>query len=502
MKDRARAFGESGAHALLASSQTAAPKARFHLMGHSFGCIVVSATVAGKAGGPALPRPVDSLFLVQGALSLWSYASDIPYAAGTPGYFNRIVKNGLVRGPIVTTRSTHDTAVGRFYPIGAQIRQQLVLGNDFPAYGGIGSFGIQGASAHPGHADAPGHLRLRLQGRRRSTTSRRARSSATAAAPRARTATSPIPKSRTRSGRRSFRPPCRRAARCRPATRATATRGRPRAAACSAAQPEDSAAAGDARPARRCRRCRARRAGSPSRAASDQPDRSGSGRHPAGRAHARRTAAGAAGRARPVRRRPAPADQRWVNVALEDVSPRHDPRHRHAGTRWPSTSTSPSTPMRSPPLPSPTQSLFPEGVDDTEVTVQLDSTDFKIADPSGRCACRARASRATRRASTSRPCTTASRRSPRRCTRKAISCRASRSPSSSAAAEAVPIDVDGARPAALGGEHPPAARPRPVALARRGLATNAMSGARSPRTRGCRCSRRSWPARSRPCAAS
>ena len=92
--------------------QNAAPKARFHLMGHSFGCIVVSATVAGPAGGPALPRPVDSLFLVQGALSLWSYASDIPYAAGTAGYFNRIVTQGLVRGPIVTTRSTHDTAVG------------------------------------------------------------------------------------------------------------------------------------------------------------------------------------------------------------------------------------------------------------------------------------------------------------------------------------------------------------------------------------------------------
>ncbi|MEO8312261.1 MAG: CHAT domain-containing protein, partial [Caldimonas sp.] len=145
MKDRAREFGESGAHTLLARLQTAAPRAHFHLMGHSFGCIVASATVAGPVGGPDLPRPVDSLFLVQGALSLWSYASDIPYAAGTAGYFHRILKNGLVRGPIVTTRSSHDTAVGRFYPLGAQIRKQLILGNDLPAYGGIGSFGIQGA---------------------------------------------------------------------------------------------------------------------------------------------------------------------------------------------------------------------------------------------------------------------------------------------------------------------------------------------------------------------
>ena len=152
MKDRARAFGESGGHALLASLQSAAPKARFHLMGHSFGCIVVSATVAGKEGGPPLPRPVDSLFLVQGALSLWSYAGDIPAAPGTAGYFHRIVKDGLVRGPIVTTRSSHDNAVGRFYPLGAQVRQQLVLGNDLPAYGGIGTFGIQG---QPGAVDLP-----------------------------------------------------------------------------------------------------------------------------------------------------------------------------------------------------------------------------------------------------------------------------------------------------------------------------------------------------------
>lgn len=147
MKDRARSFGETGGHGLLIDLEQAAPNARFHLMGHSFGCIVVSATVAGAPNGKLLPRPVDSLFLVQGALSLWSYAADIPYAPGTAGYFNRIVKNGLVRGPIVTTRSTKDTAVGRFYPLGAQIKKQLVLADaKFPQYGGIGTFGIQGVT--------------------------------------------------------------------------------------------------------------------------------------------------------------------------------------------------------------------------------------------------------------------------------------------------------------------------------------------------------------------
>lgn len=148
MKDRARSFGESGGHDLLATLQQAAPNARFHLMGHSFGCIVVSATVAGAPNGQLLPRPVDSIFLVQGALSLWSYASDIPYAPGTAGYFNRILMNGLVRGPIVTTRSTKDTAVGRLYPWGAKLKKQLLLGDSkYPEYGGIGAFGIQGLNA-------------------------------------------------------------------------------------------------------------------------------------------------------------------------------------------------------------------------------------------------------------------------------------------------------------------------------------------------------------------
>jgi hypothetical protein len=145
MKDRARAFGESGGHELLRKLQQAAPATRFHLMGHSFGCIVVSATVAGGKTSQPLLRPVDSLFLVQGALSLWAYAPDIPYSPGTAGYFHRIVKERLVRGPIVTTRSTKDTAVGRFYPLGAKLKKQLVLADTkFPKYGGIGSFGMQG----------------------------------------------------------------------------------------------------------------------------------------------------------------------------------------------------------------------------------------------------------------------------------------------------------------------------------------------------------------------
>jgi hypothetical protein len=146
MKDRARQFGESSGHVFLRRLQLASTHARFHLMGHSFGCIVVSSTIAGRSNGQPVPRSVDSLFLVQGALSLWSYANNIPYARGTGGYFASIIKNGLIRGPIVTTRSTYDVAVGRFYPIGALLKRQLVLGDEFPEYGGVGTFGLQGVT--------------------------------------------------------------------------------------------------------------------------------------------------------------------------------------------------------------------------------------------------------------------------------------------------------------------------------------------------------------------
>jgi hypothetical protein len=145
MKDRARLFGESGGHDVIRRVQNAVPEAKIHLMGHSFGCIVVSASVAGPPGGTPLPRPVNTLFLVQGALSLWSYCSSISPAGGRPGYFRSIFANRGVSGVIVATTSEYDKAVGRFYPLGAGVARQVSFApGELPKYGGLGSFGIQG----------------------------------------------------------------------------------------------------------------------------------------------------------------------------------------------------------------------------------------------------------------------------------------------------------------------------------------------------------------------
>jgi hypothetical protein len=169
MKARARSFGEGrGADLVQSLMQTAEPGVRFHLMGHSFGCIVASSMVLGAAGRRALARPVDTLVLIQGAFSLWSYCPEIPTASGRSGYFYPIVRDTLVRGPIITTQSEHDAAVGRWYPLAAGVRRQVDYSGQLPKYGAVGTFGLCGLdklarfeslrSAFDSYDFQPGHV--------------------------------------------------------------------------------------------------------------------------------------------------------------------------------------------------------------------------------------------------------------------------------------------------------------------------------------------------------
>ena len=98
MKKKARSIGEGGMYRFVAQVQQTAPTARVHLMGHSFGCIVVSSICGGPNGTTPLPRPVDSLALVQGALSHWAYADAIPSTGGR-GYYNAMMHRRGVRQP-------------------------------------------------------------------------------------------------------------------------------------------------------------------------------------------------------------------------------------------------------------------------------------------------------------------------------------------------------------------------------------------------------------------
>jgi hypothetical protein len=150
MKKRALLVGETGGHKLLRQLLGARDGLRIHLMGHSFGCIVSSSMLRGAAGEGAV---VSSMFLVQGAMSLWSYAKQLPGKPGAAGYFRRVVEPPCVRGAIVVTTSKFDRAVGMLYPKAAGLIRQVDYGaaprvQQLPIYGAIGTFGLQGVGLH------------------------------------------------------------------------------------------------------------------------------------------------------------------------------------------------------------------------------------------------------------------------------------------------------------------------------------------------------------------
>lgn len=145
MKKRARTVGEGGMHSFVASLQNVCD-ARIHLMGHSFGCVVVSSILGGPGGNTKLPRAVDSVALVQGAVSLWSYADRV-LGSSSPGYFQKVLTNRCVSGPVITTRSRFDLAVGTYYPAAVGLVGEAAFGAvELPKYGGMGTFGMQGTA--------------------------------------------------------------------------------------------------------------------------------------------------------------------------------------------------------------------------------------------------------------------------------------------------------------------------------------------------------------------
>lgn len=147
MKKRARTIGESGMHDVIAALMTAVPGARVHLMGHSFGTIVIASILGGKDAKGRLPRQVDSVALLQGAVSLWAFGTSVN-GENRPGYFNPWVIRGAVRGPLIVSQSIHDRAVGTLYPWASAVSlSDAAFGDDLPKYGAIGRFGICGLDA-------------------------------------------------------------------------------------------------------------------------------------------------------------------------------------------------------------------------------------------------------------------------------------------------------------------------------------------------------------------
>jgi hypothetical protein len=147
MKTRAGDVGTGGVYDMLRQIRAARPAdgtnpLRLHLIGHSFGCRLVTAATAGPANTP--PLPIDTLVLLQAAFSHYSFA--VAYDGTHDGYFRRVVTDpARVRGSVIITFTAKDKAVGLAYPIASRVARQIAsaMGDANDPYGGLGRNGAQ-----------------------------------------------------------------------------------------------------------------------------------------------------------------------------------------------------------------------------------------------------------------------------------------------------------------------------------------------------------------------
>ncbi|MEU3316224.1 serine-threonine protein kinase [Streptomyces sp. NPDC006662] len=151
MKKRAGVVGEHGLGPVLTDLAGRRPALRFHLVGHSFGARVVSFSLRAVPEGA---RYVKSLTLLQGAFSHYAFSDRLPHDPGRGGGLRGLQRR--VDGPVVACHSSHDSALGVFYPLASRMAGDSagLLGLD-ERWGALGHDGVQAV---------PGTPRLSLEG--------------------------------------------------------------------------------------------------------------------------------------------------------------------------------------------------------------------------------------------------------------------------------------------------------------------------------------------------
>jgi hypothetical protein len=142
MKQRAGLVGAKGLNPCLAKLRERRDETRLHLIGHSFGGRLVTATTLGEPGSAAL-KP-DTVTLLQAAFSHYGFAER--YRDGdNDGFFRAVVARKMSGGPILVTHSKKDLAVGYAYPLASRLAGQdaSFLGDANDRFGGIGRNGAQ-----------------------------------------------------------------------------------------------------------------------------------------------------------------------------------------------------------------------------------------------------------------------------------------------------------------------------------------------------------------------
>jgi hypothetical protein len=139
MKDRSGRVGARGVSPLLADVLNATG-ARVHLVGHSYGCKVVLSALC--ASTP--PRPVESVLLLQPAMSHLCFAARVP-GLDTPGGYRAALDPARCRQPILATFSSRDEPLTRTFHFFVRRRSDLgetVIAGEAPSrYAALGGFG-------------------------------------------------------------------------------------------------------------------------------------------------------------------------------------------------------------------------------------------------------------------------------------------------------------------------------------------------------------------------
>jgi hypothetical protein len=143
MKDRAGRVGGNGVARVLRAIVDGCPDARISLAGHSYGAKVM---LSALCNGPAPSRAVDSVLLLQPALSCYAFTADLDGHVG--GYRSALDR---VREPIVTTYSRNDVPLTRFFHLAVRRKSDLaearIAGQPPSKFAALGGFGPQGVDA-------------------------------------------------------------------------------------------------------------------------------------------------------------------------------------------------------------------------------------------------------------------------------------------------------------------------------------------------------------------
>lgn len=146
MKDRAARVGGSGVSLLLRDMlQTC--DAKVSMVGHSYGCIVMLSAVA-AIPNDAVRRKVNSMLLLQPAVSQYCFAAHVPGKPHPGGY--RVVFD-RVRQPILSTYSAHDLPLTKLFHLAARraddLGQPKIAGGAPSQYAALGGYGPAGCLA-------------------------------------------------------------------------------------------------------------------------------------------------------------------------------------------------------------------------------------------------------------------------------------------------------------------------------------------------------------------